>query len=163
LETHPRGQSGTPRFVGKCPCLRASGSRAGNPCRHLIDVILDQLRLIQRAPLRLPLPDDPRAIRVADLLLADPSDRRPLARISRSSGASRRTIERLFVDATGMTFGKWRQQLRLMQAMRLLGGGAKVTHAALEAGYSTPSAFIAAFRKTLGATPTRYFRISHGD
>jgi AraC-like DNA-binding protein/quercetin dioxygenase-like cupin family protein len=130
---------------------------------HLIDVILDQLRLIQLAPLRLPLPDDPRAIRVADLLLADPSDRRPLARISRSSGASRRTIERLFVDATGMTFGKWRQQLRLMQAMRLLGGGAKVTHAALEAGYSTPSAFIAAFRKTLGATPTRYFRISHGD
>ena len=49
-----------------------------------------------------------------------------------------------------------------MQAMRLLGGGAKVTHAALEAGYSTPSAFIAAFRKTLGTTPTRYFRISGG-
>lgn len=130
---------------------------------HLIDVILDQLRLIQLAPLRLPIPDDPRAIRVADLLLADPSDRRPLAEISRSSGASGRTIERLFVDATGMTFGKWRQQLRLMQAMRQLGAGAKVTHAALEAGYSTPSAFIAAFRKTLGATPTKYFRNSSSD
>jgi AraC-like DNA-binding protein len=38
-----------------------------------------------------------------------------------------------------MTFGKWRQQLRLMEAMRLLAEGAKVTHAALEAGYSTPS------------------------
>ena len=46
-----------------------------------------------------------------------------------------------------MTFGKWRQQLRLMQAMRLLAEGAKVTHAALEAGYSTPSAFISMFRK----------------
>ncbi len=64
-----------------------------------------------------------------------PSDRRPLAIISRRSGASTRTIERLFVDSTGMTFGKWRQQLRL------LGGGAKVTLAALEAEYSTPSAF----------------------
>jgi AraC-like DNA-binding protein len=58
----------------------------------------------------------------------------------------------------GMTFGRWRQQLRLMQAMRLLAEGAKVTYAALEAGYSTPSAFISMFRKALGTTPTLYFR-----
>jgi AraC-like DNA-binding protein len=56
-----------------------------------------------------------------------------------------------------MTFGKWRQQLRLMQAMRLLAEGEKVTHAALESGYSTPSAFISMFRKTLGTTPSRFF------
>ncbi len=130
---------------------------------HLIEVILDQLRATKVAPLQLSLPEDPRALRVAEVLLADPSDPRPLAKIARTSGASRRTIERLFANETGSTFGKWRQQLRLMQAMRLLGGGAKVTHAALEAGYSTPSAFIAAFRKTLGSTPTRYFRNSPGD
>jgi AraC-like DNA-binding protein len=58
-------------------------------------------------------------------------------------GAGKRTVERLFRDEVGMTPGKWRQQLRLMEAMRLLAEGAKVTHAALEAGYSTPSAFIA--------------------
>jgi AraC-like DNA-binding protein len=80
-----------------------------------------------------------------------------------SSGAGRRTIERLFVNTTGMTFGKWRQQLRLMHAMRLLGAGAKVTHAALDAGYSTPSAFIAAFRKVLGTTPTQYFKDAAGS
>jgi AraC-like DNA-binding protein len=28
----------------------------------------------------------------------------------------------------------------------------------LESGYSTPSAFISMFRKTLGTTPTLYFR-----
>ena len=56
-----------------------------------------------------------------------------------------------------MTFGKWRQQLRLMQSMRLLAEGAKITHAAVEAGYSTPSAFISMFRKALGTTPMRYF------
>jgi AraC-like DNA-binding protein len=124
---------------------------------HLVDVILDQLRLINIAPLQLPLPEDIRALRVADVLRADPSDARPLAQLSRDSGASRRTVERHFVESTGMTFGRWRQQLRLMHAMRLLGAGGKVTHAALEAGYSTPSAFIAAFRKALGSTPTRYF------
>ena len=58
-----------------------------------------------------------------------------------------------------MTVRKWRQQLRLMQAMRLLGEGAKVTHAALEAGYSTQSAFIAAIGKSLGTTPTVYFKV----
>ena len=57
-----------------------------------------------------------------------------------------------------MTFGRWRQQFRLMQAMRLLAEGAKVTYAALEAGYSTPSAFIAMFRKSLGTTPAAYFK-----
>jgi AraC-like DNA-binding protein len=32
-----------------------------------------------------------------------------------------------------------------------------VTNAALESGYSSTSAFIAMFRKTLGTTPSRYF------
>ena len=56
-----------------------------------------------------------------------------------------------------MTFGKWRQQLRLLQALWLLADGAKVTHAAPESGYSTPSAFTSMFRKAQGTTPARYF------
>lgn len=130
--------------------------------RHLLDLILDSLHVLEIAPLQLPMPGDatgdPRALRVAELLLADPSDRRTIAQLARHSGASRRTIERIFVATTGMTFGRWRQQLRLMHALRLLGSGAKVTHAALEAGYSSSSAFIAAFRKAFGTTPTSYFR-----
>jgi len=126
--------------------------------RHLIEVIIDQLSAIQMIPLLLPHPADPRALRVAGALSERPGSRRSVNRICRTSGASRRTIERLFQHETGMTLGKWRQQLRLMEAMRLLGSGAKVTHAALEAGYSTPSAFIAAFRKALGTTPTAYFK-----
>jgi AraC-like DNA-binding protein/quercetin dioxygenase-like cupin family protein len=125
--------------------------------RHLVDMIVDQLQVIQMVPLQLPNLTDPRALRVAETLLAEPGNRQPLTRICKASGASLRTIERLFLDETNMTFGKWRQQLRMMHAMRLLGEGAKVTHAALEAGYSTPSAFIAAFRKTFGTTPTLYF------
>jgi AraC-like DNA-binding protein len=125
---------------------------------HLINVIIDQMTAIQMVPLQLPNPSDPRALRVSAVLLADPSNRRPLAHICKSAGASKRTVERLFQKDVGMSFGKWRQQLRLMQAMRLLAEGAKVTHAALESGYSTPSAFICMFRKTLGTTPASYFR-----
>jgi AraC-like DNA-binding protein/quercetin dioxygenase-like cupin family protein len=126
--------------------------------RHLIDVTLDQLHRIQMVPLQLQKPGDPRARRIAAVLLADPSDRRPLSEICSVAGASKRTVERLFQDEIGMTPGKWRQQLRLMQALRLLAEGAKVTQAAVDAGYSTPSAFIAMFRKALGRTPRAYFR-----
>jgi AraC-like DNA-binding protein len=125
--------------------------------QRLIGVILDQLEVVEMIPLQLPHLSDERARRVAAVFTANPSADRTLAQVCKRSGASKRTIERLFQQETGMTFGKWRQQLRLMIAMRLLAEGAKVTHAALEAGYSTPSAFISMFRKSLGTTPTAYF------
>jgi AraC-like DNA-binding protein len=123
----------------------------------VIDLIVDHLESIQTVALQLPNPTDARALRVAGVLLADPGEQRTLAQVCKVTGAGTRTIERRFLEETGMTFGKWRQQLRLMQAMRLLAEGAKITHAALEAGYSTPSAFIFMFRKTLGTTPGAYF------
>jgi len=126
--------------------------------RHLIDTILDELNTISTVPLQLPNPSDQRAMRIVETLKANPGDRRPLARMCKAAGTSKRTVERLFQEEVGMSFGKWRQQLRLMHAMRLLAEGAKVTYAALETGYSTPSAFIAMFRKTLGTTPALYFR-----
>jgi AraC-like DNA-binding protein len=138
-------------------CTLAVLNKKDERQRHLIALILDQLETIQTVPLQLPNPFDPRAVRVAAVLLADPGDQRTLAEICKAIGAGRRTIERRFRDETGMTFGKWRQQLRLMQAMRLLAEGAKVTHAAMEAGYSTPSAFISMFRKAWGTTPARCF------
>ncbi len=126
--------------------------------RHLIDLITDQLEAIHMVPLQLPHLSDPRARHVAGILLANPTNTRTLAQLCRESGASKRTLERLFQDEVGMTFGRWRQQLRLMHAVRLLAEGAKVTHAALEAGYSTPSAFICMFKKVLGSTPALYFK-----
>jgi AraC-like DNA-binding protein len=125
---------------------------------HLIAIILHQLEAVQMVPLQLPHLSDPRLVRIAEIFLKNPCDSRTLAQLCRVSGASKRSIERLFQQEIGMTFGKWRQQLRLMEGMRLLAEGAKVTHAALECGYSTPSAFISMFRKVLGTTPSSYFR-----
>ncbi len=126
--------------------------------RHVMNLIGDQLKAFQAIPLQLPNLSDQRALRIAEKLLSEPGSRQTLAQLCRTSGAGKRTIERLFVEETGLTFGKWRQQLRTMQALRLLAEGANVTRTALEAGYSTPSAFVAAFRKLLGTTPTSYFR-----
>jgi AraC-like DNA-binding protein len=125
---------------------------------HLLAVILHQLETVQMIPLQLPHLSDPRLVRIAEILIKDPRDSRTLAQLCKGTGAGKRSVERLFQQEIGMTFGKWRQQLRLMQGTRLLAGGAKVTHAALESGYSTPSAFTSMFRKALGITPSSYFR-----
>jgi AraC-like DNA-binding protein len=125
---------------------------------HMVAFILHQLEAVQTIPLQLPHLSDPRLVRIADILMSDPRDSRTLAQLCKRTGAGRRSVERLFQQEIGMTFGKWRQQLRLMQGMRLLAEGAKVTHAALESGYGTPSAFTSMFRKALGITPSSYFR-----
>jgi AraC-like DNA-binding protein len=125
---------------------------------HLVAVILQQLEAVQTIPLQLPHLSDPRLVRIAEILMSDPRDSRTLAQLCKGTGAGKRSVERLFQQEIGMTFGRWRQQLRLMQGMRLLAEGAKVTHAALESGYGTASAFTSMFRKALGITPSSYFR-----
>jgi len=124
---------------------------------HLIDVLIDQLDAVQTVPLQLPAPSDPRAVRVADALRENSDGQRSIAAICRRAGASRRTIERIFYQETRLSLGRWQQQLRLLRSLELLAAGNKIEHAAIEAGYSTASAFIAMFKKALGTTPRRYF------
>jgi AraC-like DNA-binding protein len=124
--------------------------------RHVIELILDQLKLVESVPVQLPHPRDPRARKLADLLRANPREQRPLEDLSMKCGASKRTMQRLFAEESGMSFSRWRQRARLVHAMQSLAAGQSVTNAALDAGYSTTSAFISMFRKQLGTTPTRY-------
>ncbi len=134
--------------------LAAGGRRA----RHVIGLIIDQLEDIQVVPIRLPMPLDPRALRAARFLIADPDHHESLAKACRAAGACRRTIERLFQEDTGLSLGRWRRQLSLVRAMQALGEAAPLASVAFDAGYSTPSAFIAAFKKTFGLSPIKYMR-----
>lgn len=74
-----------------------------------------------------------------------------------AAAASRRTLERLFLEQTGLPVGRWRQRARLVAALRLLADGVPVTTVAHRVGYSTPNAFGAMFRAELGTSPARYF------
>ena len=120
---------------------------------RIIGLLLDQLTDVSEVPLQLPLPRDARALRFASLLQAAPASGATVAALARKAGASRRTIERLFVRETRMTVAEWRRRLRLLHAVRLLAAGEPVTAVALEIGYSSVSAFIAVFKKAFGSTP----------
>jgi AraC-like DNA-binding protein len=124
---------------------------------RLIEVILDQLAALPVAPLQLPLPRDARALLVATQMISDCGSPDSLDVICRKSGAHLRTIERLFLAQTGMTLDRWRRRLRIVEALRLLAAGQKVTSVATAVGYSTPSAFAAMFKQETGTSPARYF------
>ena len=153
------------RVVGVPPLLRELILRASSgpplydtegPAARLMAVILDELRDLAAAPLHLPMPSDRRLKAVAEALLEAPDDNRGLTAWGRKVGASSRTLSRLFVSETGMTFGRWRQRRRLLAALERLAQGEAVTSVALDLGYASPSAFIAMFRRSLGASPTAY-------
>jgi AraC-like DNA-binding protein len=126
--------------------------------RHLFAVLLDQMRTLRSDGMHLPQPSDARARRVAGRLADVPGERRTLSALARGSGASVRTLQRLFRAETGTSFATWRQQLRLGHALQALAGGGSVTAVALDAGYASVSAFVAAFRRTFGEPPARYLR-----
>jgi AraC-like DNA-binding protein/quercetin dioxygenase-like cupin family protein len=120
-------------------------------------VLFDLLAPLAVTAIDICLPADERARRVAEALLADPGDGRTLHAWGRQVGASSRTLARLFLSETGLSFGRWRTLARLQAALLHLAEGQPIGLVATRVGYSTASAFVAAFRTHIGVTPGRYF------
>lgn len=124
---------------------------------RMLLVLMDYIKQMHVAPLTLPVPDDPRIRAIYRSLDENPGDKRTLEEWGKEVGLTRRTLTRLFLMETAMTFGQWKQQIRLLKSLALLAGNEQVTTVAMEVGYDNPSAFIAMFRKALGTTPSKYF------
>lgn len=124
---------------------------------HLVGLALDELAHLPSLKLRLPMPREPRLLRLCSALLERPGDPRTLPVLARAAGASQRNLARLFQAELGMSFTVWRRQARLMEALLLLADGTPVTEVALDLGYATPSAFAFMFRRALGVPPSRFF------
>lgn len=129
----------------------------GGPDGRTMELLLDEIASLPTVALDLPMPRDPRLTRLCQGLRADPGSSHTLRRWAREAGASTRTLARLFVKETGLSFAEWRRQARLLAALARLAAGQPITRIALELGYDSPSAFTAMFRRALGAPPSRYF------
>jgi AraC-like DNA-binding protein len=113
----------------------------------------DELSRLARTPLGVPMPHGKRLKRACEAFLADPASRFGLDALAREAGASSRTLAREFASETGLSFTLWRNRLRLAEASAQLAEGVSVAEVARRCGYSSPSAFTAMMRRTLGAAP----------
>jgi AraC-like DNA-binding protein len=118
----------------------------------LMQLILHELHATPVPALHLPMPTDRRLLRICTALLENPAANLTIIQWSKKSAMSPKTFERLFLRQTSLTFGRWRQQARLLASLPLLARGDSIL------GYHSPSAFTAMFRTTLGITPSRYFQ-----
>ena len=128
------------------------------PDARIMSVILDQIKSLPVTPLDLRIPQDSRLSRIYEALVDNPADNRSLEDWGHKVGACRRTLTRLFQAETAMNFRQWRQQFRILEALKRLGQQESVTNIALDLGYDSPSAFICMFKKALGKTPGQYFK-----
>ena len=125
---------------------------------QIVRLLLDEISRTPAVPLSAPMPRDRRLRRVCDIIIADPADQRDLDALAREAGMGRRTFTRAFRAETGMAFAMWRQQIRLMAALSMLGEGRPITNIAYDVGYESPSSFTAMFHRVLGVPPSHYGR-----
>jgi len=123
----------------------------GGAMAHLI---LSEIAKARRLSLVIPMPRDPRLLRLCNALLADPSSRLTLDNWVYTAGASSRTLARLFEAELGLSFAAWRQRVRFHNALEAIVAGEPISRVAERNGYRSSSAFAAAFRKAMGQPPS---------
>ncbi len=107
-------------------------------------------------PGRLPLPQHPRLHRICQALIEQPANNDSLEHWGDRFGASSRTLARHFQRETGMPFAKWREQMRVSEAMCLLSTHTPIDEVASCLGYADANSFAVMFKRVLQITPLKY-------
>ncbi|TXN47326.1 AraC family transcriptional regulator [Methylobacterium sp. WL18] len=124
----------------------------------VICLLMLELAFLPVQPLDLPAPTQAGLADLCDRIRRDPARAHSIAAAAAELAMSRATFMRLFKRETGMGFGRWCQQARMLHALPLLAEGRAILDVALDCGYDSPSAFAAVFRRSFGRPPSAYFR-----
>lgn len=119
-------------------------------------VLLDALERAEAAAPALRYPTHPAARAVAERIAAEPGQRESLTVLAGRRGMSARTLRRIFISETGMTFQQWSTAARLSAALEILDSEASLEYVARSVGFSGASSFVRAFGRHFSDTPGRY-------
>jgi AraC-like DNA-binding protein len=124
----------------------------------LVRLAMLELHQAEDSATFIPLPQEPRCRRAADIVLGDPTASHEIEALAREVGTSARTLSRLFASETQLSFKSWCQRARIAAAIERLSIQANVSVKALaaELGYASVPAFSHAFRQVTGKTPTQF-------
>ena len=124
--------------------------------QHLSALVKDELARAAAVKLGVDLPQDKRLRLLCEAVLEDPTRFETLEDWARDTGASPRTVARLFRQQLECSFTQWRQQVVLAHAVSLAARNWPIQRIAAELDYS-PSAFSAMVRRTVGMPPAQFF------
>ncbi|PIF78256.1 AraC family transcriptional regulator [Variovorax sp. 54] len=130
----------------------------GGRDERVMELILDEIEAAPALSLHVPMPRHARLAALCEALIRDPAQPATLDGWAARLHMNARTLARLFERETGMTFGAWCRQARLLLSLPQLAAGASILEVALAHGYESPSAFTAMFRRTLGMPPSQYLQ-----
>ncbi|WP_138466122.1 helix-turn-helix domain-containing protein [Poseidonocella sp. HB161398] len=138
---------------------RIAEAEAPDPrAEMLAGLLIAEISRLEEQPLALPLPQDPRLLRLCRAFLEAPSARLSLKDWAARAAMSRRSLTRRFRAETGLSPEGWRQQACVLCALPRLVAGMPVTSIALDLGYDSPAAFATMFRRHLGQSPRDWRR-----
>jgi AraC-like DNA-binding protein len=124
---------------------------------RLMSLLLDEVRVLPTLPLHLPQPSDSRLLKICNAIAVAPDNSFTMIDWASRLKVDVKTLQRLFARETGMSFGQWRQQARLLTALEQLATGTKVLEVALNVGYASPGAFATMFKRQFGVVPSAFF------
>jgi len=125
-------------------------------------LVVMQLALPRPGPrLYLPHGHDRRLQQATAILRSAPGDNFTLDELAYQVHTSGRTLARLFVSETGMSFTRWRDYLKIINAIDRLARQRSITQTALELGYKSTSSFTTLFTRLVGLPPKRYMQFLH--
>lgn len=104
------------------------------------------------------LPQSREAFEIAHALLRTPGTDDTEGQFAKRAGISIRTLQRYFVEETGLTFTRWRLRARIAASLEYLKQDREIGWIANEVGFETGSGFTRAFRAQMGESPSDYRR-----
>src|SRR5215467_3065025 len=124
----------------------------------LVRLAMLELERAEDSATFIPVPQEPRCRRAADIVLSDPTADHDIDTLARAVGTSARTLSRLFAAETQLSFKSWCQRARIAAAIQRLSVDASlsVKQLASDLGYASVPAFSHAFRQVTGKTPKEF-------
>jgi len=137
-------------------CQNGSDASRGDYRDALLNVLAFEMNQLSELPLQLKFPEDRRARSVAGELLNNPGSTLNQAQLAKKWGLSVRNLSRLFIQDTGLSFSRWRQQAKVITSLQWIFAGLPVSEVASLSGYSNVSTYIEIFRQRFGKTPGQF-------
>ncbi len=130
----------------------------GSRDERVYELILDEIRIMPVLPFHLPEPESEALRQLCRQVRQLPGESWSGQQSASLLGMSERTLNRHFQQQTGLSYGEWVRRARMLEALVRLAQGQPVLRVALDLGYGSHSAFTAMFRRTMGISPSDYFK-----